>query len=372
MANAILAYHARTTPLVIKQAFKSAVMANPIYEKMYNAGKMKALTGTNVQVPFINARHSNASEISAGTNWQANGRWAPITSTMSFDWGQYAQPLVLPQENEWRVQDASDWKAIVGDVTSTTVALMMRDIFNHILLGEVAAGSSRINQFSRIGTLNGNMSGLSSAGLTSGALQFAAPAAQTGTYMNRTRTVDTLDAINNWYNQYAEHSGIGADFFKKVEQIRLLSQFFSEPGGAGKAKNTGITTGMVPLSMLTSISEALRTLPGTGTPQLMVTLSELEAGKGVPGVYAAGGVTFVGDFLWDLWGAHAGLDPADEPVILLDPSAMGFYIQKGHDFSVGPLTDMSRFGQFVYMAYAFLALQFVVHNPMAMGVMKKA
>lgn len=373
-ANPILGYFARATPLVVKEAFKSYVTHNPVMKKIYDAGRMKALVGTNVQIPFINARHSNATEISASTNWQANSKWAPIHSTMTFDWGQYAVPMVIPQENEWRVQDAADFRAIVNDISAAVVALMMRDIFNHILLGEVAAGNSNINQFPRIGTLNGYKTGLASSGLQAGALQFVAPASQTGTYMNRTRSYDTTDLVNNWYNQYATHSGIGADFFEKVEQIRLLTQQFSKPGGAGKAANTGINTGMVPLSMLSKISAALRTLPGTGTPQLMVTLAELEAGKGVPGVYVAGGVNFVGDYLWDLWGSHANanLDPANEPCFLLDPSSMGFYVQKGHDFNIGPLTDMRRFGQFVYMAWAMIALQFTVHNPMANGCLIKA
>jgi hypothetical protein len=77
-----------------------------------------------------------------------------------------------------------------------------------------------------VGTLNGYKTGLASSGLTSGALQFLAPASQTGTYLNRARSYDTTDLINTWYNQYGSHSGVGADFFEQAEKLRLLSQLW--------------------------------------------------------------------------------------------------------------------------------------------------
>ena len=71
-ANPLLSYFVRATPLVIKEAFKSYVKSNAVMESLYNKRKMKALSGTNVQVPFVNSRHSQLSEISASTNWQVN------------------------------------------------------------------------------------------------------------------------------------------------------------------------------------------------------------------------------------------------------------------------------------------------------------
>lgn len=368
--NPILGYHRVATPHVIKKSFRSTVEANELLVKIYKAGKMQALSGTEVRIPFINARHSNASPIDASTGWTSNTKFAPIYTTGRLDWSQYSAPAVIIQEDEWRSQDPSDYTTQVNETHALVVSLLMRDIMSHITLGQVNNGSAQFNQFARIGTLNGTKTNLTSVGLTEGALKRTAIASQNTSYLGRTRNYDTVDGVNNWFSHYSQHSGVGVDFFKYVEKTKLLAKYFSNPGGLAKPSK-GISVGLCPLSMLTSISEAARLYPGTGNSMVVLTPADLKAGEGFPTTYTIQGVEYVGDYMWDLHGASAGLDPADEPCYLLDPAALAFWLQKGHDFNVGPMNDMSPMGQYLYVSFVFIAMQFAVVNPMACGLLTK-
>lgn len=368
--NNILGYHRVATPHVIKKSFRSIVEANPVLEKIYKAGKMQALSGTKVQIPFINARHSNAGPVDGGSNWTVNTKFAPIYNKGEFDWSQYAAPAVIVQESEWRAQDPSDFTTEVNETHAVVVSLLMRDMLNHILLGQVNNGSSTFNQFPRVGTLNGTKTALLSTGLTEGALKRTAMASQTTSYLGRTRNYDTADGVNNWFSNYAQHSGLTVDFFKKVNEIKLRSRYFANPGGLAKPSQ-GISLGICPLSMLASISEAATLYPGTGNSMVVLTPADLKKGEAVPNVYVINGVEYVGDYMWDFNGASSGLDPADEPCYLLDPAALAFWLQKGHDFNVGPMNDMSPMGQYLYLSFIFVSMQFAVTNPMACGLVTK-
>ena len=366
---ALLDYVNRAVPAVIKESVRSYTTANPLWSSMIQKRRMQLAGGPNIRVVYVKQRHSNASEVSNATNWTVTPTWQPVLDQGSLDWGQYALPLVLVHENRDRCNDASDYKRLVADIVNVTIDLLWSELWCHVLLGSVYGGAAAVNQFPRIGTLNGAVTTLLSSGLTAGALQASTPAAQAAgatTYLNRPRTFDTAGQVNFWYNQYQQHLGIGVNFLDKIKTIKRYAKAKRQAG----TNSEGPSIVVIPLSNMEATLRATAVAPGTGHPQVMITLAEAKKGEIIPNLQMVDGMRIEGDWLWDSYGSGA-LAPSNEPAYLLDPSCMTLWVSKFNDFKPGPFVDMSKFGQYFDLAFMRVGLQFACNYLPGLGLVTK-
>jgi hypothetical protein len=366
MALNLLDYTSSAVPAVVKDAVKSYTTANPLWKAMVEKRRMQLAGGPNVRFVYVKQRHSNAQEVSQGTNWTVTPTWQPIMDQASLDWGQYALPLVIVHENRDRCNDQADYKRLVTDIVNVTMDLLWSELWCHVLLGSVYGGSATVNQFNRIGTLNGAVTSLLSSGATAGALQAATPSAQAGTYLNRPRTYDSTNQVNFWYNQYAQHGGISVNFIEKVKTIKRYAIARRAPGTTSK----GPTHLVIPLSNMEALERQLTVYPGTGHPQVMLSLAEAESGKVAPTITMLNGMEICGDWLWDTFGSGA-LAPSNEPAYVLDPTALTLYVSRFNDFKPGRFVDMSQFGQYFDIAFMRVGLQFICNYLPGCGILTK-
>lgn len=366
MAISLLDYTNRAVPAVVKDAVKSYTTANPLWSSMIQKRRMQLQGGQNVRFVYVKQRHSNAQEVSNTTNWTVTPTWQPILDTATLDWGQYALPMVIVHENRDRCNDKSDYQKLVSDIVNVTMDLLWSELWCHVLLGSVYGGAAAVNQFKRIGTLNGAVTTLLSSGATAGALQKAAPAAQTGTYLNRPRNFDSTGQVNFWYNQYQQHGGIAVDFLDKIKTIKRLAKAKRQAGTTSQ----GPTTCIVPLSNMEAILRQTAVFPGTGHPQVMISLAEAKRGEIVPNLQLVDGMSIEGDWLWDAYGT-GDLAPSNEPAYLLDPECLTMYVSRFNDFKPGKFVDMSQFGQYFDISYMRVGLQFVANYLPGCGLVTK-
>lgn len=366
MAVSLLDYVNRAVPAVVKDAIKSYTTANPLWASMIQKRRMQLQGGQNVRYVYVKQRHSNAQEVSNATNYTVTPTWQPVLDTATLDWGQYAIPMVLVHENRDRANDAADYKRLVADIVNVTVDLLWSELWCHVLLGSVYGGAAAVNQFRRIGTLNGEVTTLLSSGATAGALQALAPGAQTGTYLNRPRTFDSTGQVNYWYNQYGKHGGIAVDFLEKLKTVKRYAVARKQVG----TNSTGPSKCIVPLSNMEAILRQTAVFPGTGHPQIMVSLAEAKKGESIPNIQLIDGMSIEGDWLWDAYGTGA-LAPSNEPAYVLDPDCLTLYVSRFNDFKPGKFVDMSQFGQYFDISFMRVGLQFIANYLPGLGILTK-
>ena len=210
-----------------------------------------------------------------------------------------------------------------------------------------------------LGTLNGTQTNGTSSGLQNGALQFATPTAQAAgaaQYLNETRVLDAIDNVDNWYNQYVAHTGIGTDFLQTAEQIKITADTFTED-------SEGISLGIMSIADQVALGAEVRSYPGGSNGGIMYSVDDIKSGKAHPTVWMVGGVRYYSN-RW-MTAANVGKTGA---AYLLNPNAIEYWVNANNDFRTTKFTDhLATSNQDADVGYIILESQFVVPNLLANG-----
>ena len=344
---ALLEYANFTVPDVVKKSIPSFYSQNPLLEAMRKRNKVIRSGGTNVQVPRIMSGHSDISELN-GTNLEI-----PLAKKETFDyifgdWARFVKPIILPHIDRDRMQSNEDKKRWVQDTTTAVMQSFQNSVARQMFVGDVA-------NLSGFGTLNGFQTGGTSNGFTNGALSFTTPTAQStaGTlYMNLARTEDTVDDQNNWYNQYAAHTGFAGTYLSVAEELKMTADSFAED-------SEGVSIGMTSIANHVEIGDAIRTYGGTMTG-LMYRPEDLEKGFAQKTIHIINGVKYYNSrFMNDGRISVAG----NEYVYLLNPNGISYYVNANNDFRVTKFTSHLEHGNMdADVGYVFLETQLAVHQ----------
>ena len=371
MAVNVLDYFARAVPVVVQKAIATYYMKDPLFKALLSKRRINLQGGPQVRIPRVIGGHSSAVEISA-TNMRVPISGEPVLDTLSFDWGMYAQPIVIPHWNRWRANTPADFQAMLKDTTMAALSSFKRNVSKHIYFGNTTQANGV--SFSRLGTLNGLTTGLASLGLENGAIRFQTPSAQAAaavTYLGGTRSLDTgAYNANNWFNQYAAHNGVNVDFFDAVELVKMQADSFCD-----ESEDEGITLGLCGTDTARKISRAARLYPGTGVQaQVVLTLKDLEAGKAVPRVNAAAGVVFHPVRWMDttLYSYSSAASLPTELAYLINPMAVSWHVNAGMDFRVGKWVNMlDANNTYADRCLVELQAQFTVDNLLKCGAVSQ-
>tara|TARA_R100000654_G_scaffold73709_1_gene106869 strand:- start:30164 stop:31243 length:1080 start_codon:yes stop_codon:yes gene_type:complete len=339
-----------TVPDVVKKSIPSFYSQNPLLDAMRKRNKVIRSGGTNVRVPRIKSGHSDISELN-GTNLEI-----PLAKKETFDfifgdWARFVKPIILPHIDRDRMQSNEDKKRWVQDTTMAVMQSFQNAVARQMYVGDVGA-------LSGFGTLCGEQTSLSASGFESGALQFALPGAQSGTYMNLSRNEDTVDDENNWYNQYAEHSGFSNTFLTTCEQLKITADSYAED-------NEGISIGLTSIANHVAIGDAVRIYGNNGNG-IMYRPEDLEQGKAQKTIHVINGVQYYNSrFMTDARIQAIGGPQATDSkfVYLLNPNGIQYYVNANNDFRVTKFTDHTLHGNMdADVGYVFLESQLAVHQ----------
>jgi hypothetical protein len=344
-----------TVPDVVKKSIPSFYSQNPLLDAMRKRNKVIRSGGTNVRVPRIKSGHSEISELN-GTNLEI-----PLAKKETFDfifgdWARFVKPIILPHIDRDRMQSNEDKKRWVQDTTMAVMQSFQNAVARQMYVGDVSA-------LTGFGTLNGNVTGLTASGFENGALQFetATPATfnQSGTYMNLTRTLDSVNDEDNWYNQYQAHGGIGTDYLTFAEEVKMTADSYA-------SDNEGISIGLTSIANHIAIGDAIRTY-GTMSG-LMYRPEDLERGMAQKTIHVINGVKYYNSrFITDARIDTSG-SPDTEHVYLLNPNGIQYYVNANNDFRVTKFTDHTMHGNMdADVAYVFLESQLAVHQLLIQG-----
>ena len=338
-----------TVPDVVKKSIPSFYAKDPLLEALRSRNKVIRSGGTNVRVPRIKSGHSDITELN-GTNLEIPLAKRETFDFASGDWARVVKPIILPHIDRDRMQSNADKKRWVNDTTAAVMQSFHNSVSRQIYVGDVAT-------LTGLGTLNGGKTGLSSSGFENGALQFVLPASQSGTYMNLTRTQDTVNDEDNWYNQYKSHTGISTDYLDVAEELKITADSYAED-------SEGISIAVCPIATHVAIGDAIRTT-GTG-PGLMYRPEDLDAGKAHKTIHVINGVKyFANRFMTEARMQTNGNSGHTGLVYLLNPNGIQYYVNAGNDFRVTKFTDHTMHGNMdADVAFVFLEVQLAVHNPL--------
>jgi hypothetical protein len=341
-----------TVPDVVKKSTPSFYAKDPLLEALRSRNKVIRSGGTNVRVPRIKSGHSDITEIN-GTNLEI-----PLAKKETFDfaygdWARMVKPIILPHIDRDRMQSNADKKRWVNDTTAAVMQSFHNSVSRQIYVGNVAS-------LAALGTLNGGKSGLTSSGFERGALEWITPANQSTTanaYMNLTRTQDTTNDEDNWYNQFIEHAGIASDYLEIAEELKITADSYAEDG-------EGISIGVTSIGNHVTIGKRLRSVNGQSGGGLTYRPEDLEAGKAHKVIHIGGGIKYFSNrFMTDAKVVTAGAAAGSEFVYLLNPNGIHYYVNANNDFRVTKFTDHTMHGNMdADVAYVFLEIQLAVHN----------
>ena len=345
-----------TVPDVVKKSIPSFYAKDPLLAALRSKNKVVRSGGTNVRVPRIKSGHSDITELN-GTNLEI-----PLTKRETFDfaygdWARVVTPIILPHLDRDRMQSNSDKKRWVNDTTTAVMQSFHNSVSRQIYVGDVST-------LTGLGTLNGFKTGLSSSGFENGALRFQTPTAQAAagvTYMNLTRTEDTTNDEDNWYNQFTEHGGFATDYMSIAEEVKIRADSYADD-------SEGISIAVTSIANHVGIGDALRTY-GTMSG-LMYRPEDLESGKAHKTIFVINGVKYFSNrFLTDARMVSAGAAAGDADfVYLLNPNGIQYYVNGGNDFRVTKFTDHTMHGNMdADVAFVFLEVQLAVQNPLIQG-----
>jgi len=359
---ALLEYATFTVPKVVKKSIKSFYNKDPLMADLENKYRVKQQGGTNVRFKRVISGHSDVVEITSSNltiPWEKKQTFTSGTG----DWGKFMKPIILPHPDRDRMQSKEDRAEWVKDTTWAARASLRNMILMRIYLGATTGPGTEVL---RIGTLNGYSTNGTASGFENGALRFQSPTAQAAAsvqYLNMTRVQDTTDFVNNWYNQYAQHTGIGTDALKAIEQVKAYANTFDDEGD-------GIALGIMSVPDFINLGEEARTDPGSGgVSAVQYTVADIEKGNLHKQVMIAGGVRYYAN----RW-MTATLGPASsatEPIYLLCPEGIAWWVNRNKNFLVHPFFDGLKSGHDADIGYIELEVQFGVENLLANGTVSQ-
>jgi len=350
---ALLEYATFTVPDVVKKSVNSFYNQDPLMQALQSRHKVKRSGGTHVRIRRIKSGHSSVVEINA-TNMGVPLNKVETFSQMTGDWARYIKPIILPHIDRDRMQSKEDRANWVKDTTEAAMISLKNDVIRRLYIGD-----SSTTTLAGLGTLNGTQTNGTSSGLQNGALQFATPTAQAAgaaQYLNETRVEDTTNNVDNWYNQYVAHTGIGTDFLQTAEQIKITADTFTED-------SEGISIGVMSIADQVALGAEVRSYPGGSNGGIMYTVDDIKSGKAHPTVWMVGGVRYYSN-RW-MTAANIGKTGA---AYLLNPNAIEYWVNANNDFRTTKFTDhLATSNQDADIGYIVLESQFVVPNLLANG-----
>ena len=351
---ALLEYATRTVPDVVKKAQNAFYTRDPFLNRLQSRQRVKRSGGTNVRVIRVKSGHSDVVEIN-GTNISVPLAKKETLSAMSGDWAKFIKPIILPHFDRDRMSNRADAKMWIQDMTMAAMMGLKNQVCRQIYVGNETA-------LAGLGTLNGNTSGLSSSGFENGALQFATPTAQAaaaGTYLNETRVEDTTNYEDNWFNQYVEHTGIGTDFLKTVEEVKITADSYAED-------DEGISLGILSIANHVALGDEVRSYPGgSNAAAITYTVDDLNKGRAHPTIHVAGGIQYHSN----RWMTDASLHATTTGhCYLLNPNGCEWWVNANNDFRVTKFSDhLETSNQDADVGYIILEVQLAVPNLLVNG-----
>ena len=348
-----------TVPDVVKKSIPSFYAKDPVLDALRSRNKVVRSGGTEVRIPRIKSGHSDISEISA-SNIEIPLSKKDTFDYMTGDWARYVKPIILPHLDRDRMQSNQDKKRWVQDTTQAVLQSFRNNVSRQLYVGDVGA-------LAGLGTLNGFQTGLSTSGFELGALRFQTPTAQAAAsiaYMGITRTEDTTNDENNWYNQYAAVGSISAGaYFTGAETVKITADSYAEDG-------EGISLGICGIATHVEIGDALRIYGGTGSiAGVVYRPDDLEAGKAHKTIHVAGGIKYHSN----RWMTQTRMQAVSggselEHVYLLNPNGMQLWVNANNEFRVSKFSDHLQHGNMdADVGYVFLEIQFAVPNLVIQG-----
>ncbi|MFA6133966.1 MAG: hypothetical protein WC869_08140 [Phycisphaerae bacterium] len=324
----LLEYATVTVPKLVGDYKWGGASKNPLRTEIERKGRINIEGGPYIMFRRIKGRHSDA-VILNDTNMSVPLVKVDTFSTMSGDWPRMAQPIVLPHIDRDRMGSTQEVKKWIDGCVRAALSS-----HNIMITKRLYSGAAQNPAYYSIGSLNGsNVSGTSS-GLVNGALRFQTPVAQAAaaiTYLNETRVEDFSAAgsygINNWHNQWAQHSGIGVDFIHAARECKATADEFDESGD-------GISIGILSTQDWVNLGDEIMTYPGAGGfPSIQYTVDDLEKGRAYPAITMAAGIRFYPN-------RYMAVSGVTEPCYLLNADGIEFWVHAGMDGKVGKFVDL--------------------------------
>ena len=343
----MLEYLNLTVPDVVKKKVVSFENNDPLFAKLRSSGKVKRQGGSQVRINRVKSGHSDHVEINA-VNIEIPLVKKPTVNAMTGDWARYAKPIIIPHLDINRMQSKEQKKDYVDTMTSAALGSFENSAMRRIYTGA-------LNGMPGLGTLNGGNTSGTSSGFANGALQFLVPGSQSGTYLNETRVVDTTNFEDNWFNQYVAHNGIGTDFLQTAAEIKITADGYSDKAGSG------ISMGVCSITEHVAIDDEVRAYGG-GTA-IHYTPADLDKGLAHRVLVKAGGIEYYSNRF-----ITASAIGKTEPVYLLNPDFIAWWVNADADFMVTKFTDHLEHGnQDADVAFIITECQFAVENLLVQG-----
>lgn len=354
----LLEYSTYTVPKVVKKAIKSFYNRDPLMNELFTKNLTKLQGGTHIRFKRVISGHSNLTEITS-SNLDVDWSKRQTMTSGTGDWGRFIKAIILPHPDASRMQSAEDKAEWVKDMTTAAMSSLRNQIMRRIYLGSTTGPETEVV---RIGTLNGFSTNGTASGFENGAIRFQTPTAQAAAsiqYLNMTRVEDTTNFWNNWYNQWAQHTGIGTDALRTIEQVKATAFTFDEEGD-------GITLGIMSIPDFVALGEEARSDPASGgVSAVQYTVADVDKGNLHRTVIAAGGVRYYPN-RWMTTTAGPAASVA-EPIYLLCPEGIAWWVNRDYNFQVSAFFDGLHAGKDADIGHITLEAQFAVENLLANG-----
>ena len=314
-------------PVIQKQTLYNSVKTLPMFEEMKKANLIRMDGGDRARFPVIVDTPSDPTELSlSSTSVNISGR--DIHTTVDVDWGTRAYPIIMRNEVLRRLQTKEQVSNYIKDYQTAMETGRRKGYYRQLLVGNMAG-------YTRYGTINGSVTGLSALGVENGALQFTTKALQFSggtTYLNRARNYDsTLESFaeDNHYNHYETHAGIGTNFIATCEKLK------SEADQFGDGESDSVQNLLISQANLTGVMNEFRNTVG-GNSSISYTTADVTSGKAFLPVHVIAGMKLQPTPVISLMETATGLT---EIGVGLNPMSFMQLINKGQDAQAHPVKD---------------------------------
>ena len=353
---ALLEYATLTVPDVVKKSVVSFYNRDPLLKALQSRMQVKRSGGTNVRVVRVKSGHSDVVEINE-TNLSVPLAKRETLSAMTGDWAKYIKPVILPHIDRDRMSSKEEVKRFVQDESNAAMQALRNDVTRQIYLGSVS-------NLLGLATLNGAKTSGTSSGFANGAIQFQSPAAQATeglTYLNETRVNDVTNFVDNWFNQFAVGT-VGTTFLPAAEELKITADTYADD-------EEGISLGVLGIADHVLLGDEVRTTGASSGPQLMYTVNDITSGKANPTVHIVNGVQYHAN-RWMTADSVVGSGGRSvvNPVYLLNPNTIEYWVNANNDFRVTKFTDhLETSNVDADVGYIIMEIQLACTNPMANG-----
>ena len=271
---ALLEYATLTVPDVVKKSVDSFFSNDPLLNKVLKGGKVMRSGGTQVRLKRMKGGHSDVVEINQSNLSVPLVRY-PSYGQMTGDWTKYIKPLILPHLTRDRLPTPGEKAQWVKEETQAAMMSLQNEVCRQIYIGRGGSIAGASGPMTGLGTLNGYRTAGTSSGFENGAIRFQTPTAQAAAgiqYLNETRVEDTLSDLDNWYNQFQDHGGIGTGFLPALEEAKMTADTYAQEGG--------IDIALMSIQDHVDVAEEVRSYPGGAADGAIVyTPADLASGK---------------------------------------------------------------------------------------------